>query len=141
MTTVRITIISICLLAITALAQEIDLRSVVIAWRPDLVTANQKTYAREQLDKLRNKEAIKDSFKNWQVFEEVVGDTTNTWHILIQPVHQLRASGVDITLAKLKEILHYDAMTDRLRIGIAEPYGGIKLIEKVWGWKRPEATQ
>ena len=135
---VRTSIAISLLILLPVLAGAQDLRSVVIAWRPDLATENQKEYLRDQLAKLRDKEAIKDSFRNWQVFEEVIGDVTNTWHVLIQPVHQLRASGLDITLAKLKEILHYDTMTDRLRIGIAPPYGGIAFIETVWLWKRPK---
>ena len=134
---VQISIISLLLLvAVTGMAQ--DLRSVVIAWRPDLVTANQKAYAKAEINKLRGHDELMDAFKNPQVFHEIIGDTTNTWHVLIQPVHQLRASGLDITLAKLKEILHYDTMTDRLRIGIAPPYGGIAYIETVWLWKRPK---
>lgn len=115
-----------------------DLHSVLIAWRPDLITVDQKKYAREQIDKLRGKEQIKDSFKHSEVFMEVVGGTTNTWRVLVQPVCQLRASGVTITLAKLKEILKYDQMTDRLKIAIAEPYMGIPHIENTWGWNRAE---
>ena len=110
-----------------------DLRSVIIAYRPDLLTVAQKTFLRNKIDEYTIVGIDKDALKSYEVFVDGSG---NTWRVMWWSVKQFKRGGLSVTLAEVKTKLKESQYADRLKIAVCDRGKAIETIE-AQGWTRP----
>ena len=111
-----------------------ELRHVIIAVRPDLLTTAQKTFLRAKISEYSGKDISATAAKGFQTF--VDGDG-NTWLVGWWSVKQFRKNGPTVTLTAIKATLKENQYADRLKIAIA-PWGQAEAYILSHGLSRPE---
>ena len=91
-----------------AMADPLDV--IVIVIRIDLCTTAQKTFLKKYLNNLYGRPVASTFFGK----DSVIYEGTNKCYYAINTIQALKQSGVDITLAKFKEDIHYADHTNKI---------------------------
>ena len=125
------------LLAAPLLADDTNysaLRSVIVAYRPDLITVPQRAFLKAKIDEYTLKDIGGDCLKQYEIFIDADG---NTWHAMWWSVQQFKMAGLTVTLAAVKAKLKESVYANRIKVAIAD-FGQAEALAESIGWHRPE---